>query len=235
VDTWTPRGLAPAPREREPSPTRGANASPGFGGMLANVRNTRDNNALLKLQPAQVRELREGFQILDRDGDGHVGRDDVADMLTQLGQCLYSQAIPYLQFPGMAANPSDITPFFPPSTPQNITLPAYLNSLASLLAVLSPPPELLSAFSAFDEDDSGQVDLAELRDALLHTSPDPGEKPLTERDIDRVMNGFTGRRAFGKHTAGSVAQRGEVFKYQDFVAGVAGGASVEGKENGEEN
>jgi hypothetical protein len=143
VDTWTPRGLAPAPREREPSPTRGANASPGFGGMLANVRNTRDNNALLKLQPAQVRELREGFQILDRDGDGHVGRDDVADMLTQLGQCLYSQAIPYLQFPGMAANPSDITPFFPPSTPQNITLPAYLNSLASLLAVLSPPPELL--------------------------------------------------------------------------------------------
>jgi Ca2+-binding EF-hand superfamily protein len=44
-----------------------------------------DNNALSKLQPAQVRELREGFQILDRDSDGLVGREDVADMLTQLG------------------------------------------------------------------------------------------------------------------------------------------------------
>ncbi len=44
-----------------------------------------DNNALSKLQPAQVRELREGFQILDRDSDGQVGREDVADMLSQLG------------------------------------------------------------------------------------------------------------------------------------------------------
>ena len=49
------------------------------------MRNTGDNNALSKLQPAQVRELREGFQILDRDSDGQVGREDIADMLTQLG------------------------------------------------------------------------------------------------------------------------------------------------------
>jgi hypothetical protein len=80
------------------------------------------------------------------------------------------------------------------------------------------------------------VDLAELRDALLHTAPEPGEKPLTEREVDKVMNGFTGRRAFGKHTMGhggmgmGVSKRGEVFKYQEFVANVAGGASVDGKE-----
>lgn len=49
-------------------------------------RNTADNNALSRLQPAQVRELREGFQLLDRDSDGLVGREDVVDMLTQLGQ-----------------------------------------------------------------------------------------------------------------------------------------------------
>ena len=85
TDTWTPRGLGSTRRESEPSPTRGAN-SPGFGGMLT-ARNTgaADNNALSRLQPAQVRELREGFQILDRDSDGQVGREDVADMLTQLG------------------------------------------------------------------------------------------------------------------------------------------------------
>jgi hypothetical protein len=131
----------------------------------------------------------------------------------------------------MASNPSDITPFFPPSTPQTVTLPAYLNSLASLLSSLSPPSELLSAFAAFDEDDSGQVDLAELRDALLHTSPDPGEKPLSERDVDKAMNGFTGRRAFGKH-AGGMGKRGEVFKYQEFVANIAGGPNPDGKERG---
>ena len=42
-------------------------------------------DALAKLPPAQVREMREGFQILDRDNDGSVNRDDVVDMLTNLG------------------------------------------------------------------------------------------------------------------------------------------------------
>jgi Ca2+-binding EF-hand superfamily protein len=58
---------------------------------MLTVRSTGDNNALSHLQPAQVRELREGFQILDRDSDGQLGREDVADMLTQLGEfALYS-------------------------------------------------------------------------------------------------------------------------------------------------
>ena len=30
--------------------------------------------------------MREGFQILDRDSDGVVNREDVADMLNQLGR-----------------------------------------------------------------------------------------------------------------------------------------------------
>ncbi len=104
----------------------------------------------------------------------------------------------------------------------------FLNSLATTLAALSPSSELLSAFSAFDEDDSGQVDLASLRDALVHTAPEPGERALTEREIDRVMNGFTGRRAFSKSNSskagsGGLAKRGEVFKYQDFIHPIVGG------------
>ncbi|KUJ20919.1 EF-hand [Mollisia scopiformis] len=215
-DSWTPRGLTSVQREIETSPTKGA-SSPGFGGMLTS-RTTTDSNALSKLQPAQIRELREGFSVLDRDSDGQVGREDVADMLTQLG---------------LPANTSDVTAFFPLSSSQTVTLPTFLNSLAGLLASLSPSSELLSAFSAFDEDDSGQVDLAELRDALLHTAPEPGDKALTEREVDKVMNGFTGRRAFGKHTGGGMGKRGEVFKYQEFVANVAGGASVDGKDGRE--
>ena len=46
-------------------------------------------NALSKLQPTQVRTLRDGFQILDRDCDGVVNREDVADMLSQLGTCMF--------------------------------------------------------------------------------------------------------------------------------------------------
>jgi Ca2+-binding EF-hand superfamily protein len=42
-------------------------------------------DALAKLPAAQVREMRDGFQILDRDNDGRVTREDVVDMLSNLG------------------------------------------------------------------------------------------------------------------------------------------------------
>ena len=42
-------------------------------------------DALSKLPAAQARELREAFQVLDRNGDGQAGREDVVDMLTNLG------------------------------------------------------------------------------------------------------------------------------------------------------
>lgn len=45
-------------------------------------------SALSQLQPAQVRTMREAFQILDRDSDGVVNREDVMDMLNQLGTTL---------------------------------------------------------------------------------------------------------------------------------------------------
>lgn len=118
-----------------------------------------------------------------------------------------------------------------------MTLAAFLNSLATALALMSPSAELVSAFSAFDDDDSGQVDLAELRDALLHTAPEPGERALSAAEVDKIMAGFSGRRAFSKHMAGGLGKRGEVFKYQDFVNSIVGGnnnseaASHEGSES----
>lgn len=81
----------------------------------------------------------------------------------------------------------------------------------------------MSAFSAFDDDDSGQVDLVELRDALLNTAPEPGERVLTAAEVDKVMDGFTGRRAFNRNMNAQLgAKRGEVFKYQEFVNSIMG-------------
>lgn len=125
---------------------------------------------------------------------------------------------------GLPAEASDVSKFFPPSAPQTITMAVFLNSLASVLAALSPQSELISAFSAFDDDDSGQIDLAELRDALLNTAPEPGERPLTAAEVDKVIEGFTGRRAFSRSAAhnGGLGKRGEVFRYQEFVNAVMG-------------
>ena len=123
---------------------------------------------------------------------------------------------------GLPSSQSDVSKFFPPSAPQTTTLAAFLNSVSTSLAALSPSVELLSAFSAFDDDDSGQVDLAELRDALLNTAPEPGERALSAAEVDKVMDGFTGRRAFSKSKTAMLGKRGEVFRYQEFVNSIAG-------------
>ncbi|RFU76332.1 hypothetical protein TARUN_5920 [Trichoderma arundinaceum] len=190
------------------TPTRASPPSWKATSKLAVGGSLGGSNALSQLQPTQVRTLRDGFQILDRDCDGVVNREDVADMLGQLG---------------LPSGSSDIGRFFPPSKPQTITLAAFLNSLAESLALLSPNTELLSAFSAFDEDDSGQIDWAELRDALLNTPPEAGQSALSAAEVDKVVEGFTGRRAFNRNmNAHLSARRGEVFKYQEFVHSIMG-------------
>lgn len=123
---------------------------------------------------------------------------------------------------------------FPQGHSQQISLPQYLNSLASALVAISPQQELLNAFSAFDDDDSGQIDVAELRRALLATPAEPGERALSEKDIDDALRGFTGRRILAKGGSGLAGLRtigapngrqknGEVFRYHEFVSNLSGG------------
>ncbi|KAF2271024.1 EF-hand [Lojkania enalia] len=168
---------------------------------------TGSSDTLTKLPPQLLHSMRESFSVLDRDNDGNVNSADVADMFSQLG---------------LAGTPSTLATYFPGGA-HTMNLATYLNALSDLLSGLSHPNELSAAFEAFDDEDDGQIDLAELKDALLHTAPEPGERKLTEREIDMVVEGFSGRRAFGK--GGKGLGRGEVFRYQEFVASITGGGN----------
>ncbi|KAJ5897222.1 hypothetical protein N7504_007510 [Penicillium tannophilum] len=199
-------------RELPPSPTKGAQ-SPGYTSPIADRSSgmvLANTDASSKIPPAQLREIREAFQVLDRDNDGLVNKDDVADVLTNLGQ---------------DASHSTLSRFFPPGAEQKINFATFLNTLSQLMSPMSSSQELLNALAAFDDDDNGQIDVAELRDALLHTAPEDGGVPLTERQIDEVLSGFTGRRAFGGRGAktGGMGKRAEVFQYHDFVRSIVGG------------
>ena len=111
--------------------------------------------------------------------------------------------------------------FFPPgSRDAVINFPTFLNMLSSMISSLSSAQELANALAAFDEDDSGQIDVDELREALLQTTPDGREGPLTVREINEVLKGFTGRRMFGAKNS----KRGDVFRYHEFVAAASGGS-----------
>ncbi|KAF1973029.1 EF-hand, partial [Bimuria novae-zelandiae CBS 107.79] len=166
-------------------------------------------DALSKIPPPLLHSMRESFSVLDRDNSGRVDAADVAEMLSQLG---------------LSATPSTLASYFPDGA-KFINLATYLNTISDLLSGLSHPSELNAAFEAFDDGDDGQIDLGELKDALLHTAPEHGERKLTEREIDMVVEGFSGRRAFGK--GGKGLGRGEVFRYQEFVASVTGGGNSE--------
>jgi Ca2+-binding EF-hand superfamily protein len=172
----------------------------------APMQRMASSDALSRLPPPLLHTMRESFSVMDRDDDGHVNSADVADMLSQLG---------------LSATPSQLSTYFDGA--QSINLATYLTTLSDLLSHLSHQNELSAAFEAFDDGDDGQIDLSELKDALLHTAPEPGEHKLTEREIDMVIEGFSGRRAFGK--GGKGLGKGEVFRYQEFMSNLTGGGN----------
>ena len=79
TQSWTPKAPAKVEEMAHTLPQRPTAT------RTATSKSLGHGSALSQLQPSQVRTLRDGFQILDRDCDGVVNREDVADMLNQLG------------------------------------------------------------------------------------------------------------------------------------------------------
>ncbi|KAJ9618442.1 hypothetical protein H2203_009038 [Taxawa tesnikishii (nom. ined.)] len=217
----SPSPIRPAPTSSRPAPHRTVTSS-----TAATVRPSNTANGASKPAPAPaptttrprtatsvkapntsaggyghvpaplLRSMRETFEVLDSANSGAVTAASVASMLDQLG---------------MDASPSSLSAFFPAAAPDPqhpLNLARFLDALAAPLAHLSGGDDLAAAFGAFDVDDSGQIDLGELREGLLHASgTGPEEEALSEREIDAVLGD---------------GKRGEVFRYRDFMAAVQG-------------
>jgi Ca2+-binding EF-hand superfamily protein len=167
----------------------------------------KSSDPLSSIPAHHLHTMRESFSVLDRFNNGQVMPADVATALSELG---------------LDSSLSTLSTYFPPGTP-SLNLGAYLGLLTRDLSHLSRQDELTAAFAAFDDDDSGQIDVAELRDALLTTPPESG-KPLTEQEVDSVLEGFVGRRVLKKGQVNSgLGSKQEVFRYGDFTTSVWGG------------
>ncbi|KAK5123282.1 hypothetical protein LTR85_002712 [Meristemomyces frigidus] len=162
-----------------------------------------------------LRSMRESFEVIDSTNTGSLTSTSVASMLEQMG---------------MPSDGSSLRDFFPPNGPSQLNLARYLDTLSAPMAELSHPDELAAAFEAFDIDDSGQIDVNELRNAVLNTAPEPGEDMvrLSEREVDSILGEFASRRAFGAKGVNVAKGKGEVFRYKDFMAGIAGGSTDAG-------
>ena len=128
---------------------------------------------------------------------------------------MYSRIL--ADYSGLDSSASSVAPFFSASLPYPLPLPAYLSQLSLLLAPMSSSQELLAALSTFDDDDSGQVDIAELTKAVTSSRPENGKQSLSPAEVEMAMEGFVGRRAFS--TFGQPTKsRGDVFRYRDWVS-----------------
>ncbi|EON63157.1 hypothetical protein W97_02384 [Coniosporium apollinis CBS 100218] len=196
-------------------------AAPVRHTAVSAVNGNSSADPLATLPPHLLHTMRESFSVLDRSASGAVTRSDVSEMLEQLG---------------LDASSGTLNQYLPSN--QSISLAAYLHQLAELYAGLSRPEELRTAFEAFDTDDSGQVDVGELRDALLNTLPEKGERALSVQEVEAVVGGFSGRRALGKgmmgRGLGSAGERGEVFRWGEFVTALGAGGPGAGQEGGKE-
>ncbi|KAL9103565.1 MAG: hypothetical protein Q9163_001403 [Psora crenata] len=217
-----PRGLTPSSFNPPASPTRSTTSStatavpqphtppgppPSAPAASRHYPASNITNASLSQLPAPLlNQLRQAFSLLDRSSTGSVSRADVAATLADLG---------------LPSGNSDATPFFPPGASQQLPLAQFLSSLGNPLAQFSREQELLNAFGAFDERDSGEVDVGILKDSLMHTG---GERGLSEKDVDEALAGFTGRKLFGK---GGGMERGEVFRYREWMGEIIGHPEVE--------
>lgn len=154
--------------------------------------------------------MRESFEVLDSQGKGTVNASDISNMLEQLG---------------LDNSQASLAQYFSQGQ-QNLNLARFLDGLTSgPFADLSAADELSAAFGAFDVDDSGQIDMAELREALIRTNTS-GASTLKVGQVDTILDDFRGRRAFGAKgllakDLGSGA-RSDVFKYRDFMTAITG-------------
>ncbi|KIW08790.1 uncharacterized protein PV09_00724 [Verruconis gallopava] len=223
--TRSPRQLASSTSSLAPrfdTQANGSTARPSYSDRTPTASSFRSESTprapapadpLSSIPPQYLHTMRESFAVLDRANTGFITQSDLVHQLNELG---------------LDASPAALSQYFPPGS-SSLNLSSYLHLLSADLTRLTSSTELMDAFSTFDVDDSGQIDVQELKEALLSTMPEPGEdqRRLTEREVDMAMEGFTGRRAFKKGAAGNTAglgagDRRPVFRYGDFVKGIWG-------------
>ncbi|QSL64535.1 hypothetical protein MERGE_001836 [Pneumocystis wakefieldiae] len=131
---------------------------------------TRSSSGLFtQLTSTQVNEFKESFALLDKDGNGVIGKEDLEAMLVSLGQNPTSSDLSYM----LSLIPS----------PLNFA--AYLTFFSTHLSEISPREEIIKAFQTFDEDNSGKVNFYELKDALMTMG-----SRMSEHQVDNALKSF---------------------------------------------
>ncbi|EPY51525.1 myosin II regulatory light chain Rlc1 [Schizosaccharomyces cryophilus OY26] len=133
------------------------------------------SGAFAQLTSSQIQELKEAFALLDKDGDGNIGEDDLKTMLTSLNQESSSQVVQEM-FDSVR----------PP-----INLASFLTFMGSMLCRISPRMDLLEAFATFDDTQSGKIPIGLLKEALSTM----GDR-IDAKDVESILRSHTSHGMF---------------------------------------
>ncbi|RPD65148.1 EF-hand protein [Lentinus tigrinus ALCF2SS1-7] len=141
--------------------------------------------------PPQIQQFREAFSLIDHDGDGLVGEQDLKHIFSSLGISPSRSTLDQL----LADRPGDRRgslgggahsrgPSDDGGSDRGITFPMFLTMMGEHLYDFDAESELLAAFECFDEGDTGVVKCDEIRKWL----GDVGER-MDEHEIDKLLKG----------------------------------------------
>jgi len=160
------------------------NITPTKKGKAEKSRARREPSGVFSMfQAPQIQQFKEAFQLIDHDKDGWVNESDLREIYSSLGITPPKETVAEL----LNARPGEGGGGRRDEGDRGINFTMFLTMMGERLFEFDAEGELLEAFSSFDEDDRGLVDVAEMRRWL-------GEG-MTEYEIDRLVRGpFTDRQ-----------------------------------------
>ncbi|KAF9269987.1 calcium-binding EF-hand domain-containing protein [Marasmius fiardii PR-910] len=135
-------------------------------------------------KPPQIQQFKEAFQLIDHDKDGWVTHSDLVQIFASLGITPTESQLSNL----LSSRPGG--QHVQPDDPKGINFTMFLTMMSERLFEFDTEPELIEAFESFDENDTGTVNVDEVRKYLKEM----GDR-MDDREIDRFLKGsFTDRQ-----------------------------------------
>lgn len=143
--------------------------------------------------------------MIDGDNDGVLTERDLSSMLRSVG--IYHNRTKDVNILGFDSSSASLKKMFSLlHTP--LDFPTFLTYITSLKSQISSYEELVSAFTSFDDHDSGYITIDVLRNDLTTTGP----HRMTDEQVETALRGFLEKT--GKHK-GKIA-------YSKFLEAVTG-------------
>ena len=125
---------------------------------------------LIEIDPKKKEELKEYFEMFDRDGDGLVGKIELGNILRCIG---YEQS------------EQDVNEWineFDEDGDKKINFEEFISLMLRYLIVNDVEDELIEAFKIFDKGGNGTITVNELKHVMMTL----GEK-LPEEEVDEMI------------------------------------------------